>query len=119
ASGDPRKVIELLGGAGGVLATVLAAAHVAAGVIRLIIGIGESTITATWAGIEAADKGNGTYCTIPWPTIFALGPIIIPTTRPVVTPPPPANWATSANGSFGTDDPADKISYTIEHKLGS
>ena len=115
AAGDPTKVVKALGGAGGVLAAVLAAAHVAAGQIGLIVGIVEAAITATWAGITAADKGNGTYCTIPWPTIFALGPIIVPTTRPPVTAGPPANWATSPNGTFGTDDPADNIAYSIQH----
>jgi hypothetical protein len=115
ADGDPRHVAEALGGAGGVLSAVLAAANVAAGVIGLIVGIVEAAIAATWAGITAADKGYGTYCTIPWPTIFALGPIIIPTTRPVHTPLPAADWATSASGSFGTGDAADKISYTIQH----
>lgn len=115
ASAGPQKVASAIGGSGGLLAAVLAAVGVAAATITLVVGAVTAGIAATWAAITAADIGYGTYVTIPWPAIFALAPVFIPTSRPPVTPLPAANWATSANGTFGTTDPADKISYQITH----
>jgi hypothetical protein len=64
--------------------------------------------------IKNSDQGYGVYLTLPWPAVwFGQHWLVVPTSRPAPTAPPPPEWAATNNGVFGTQDPADSIRYTI------
>jgi hypothetical protein len=102
-------------GLGTLLGSILAAAGVGGPITAMIVGAVAAHIAAEAWLIKRCDQGNGVYLTVPWVAVFTGQPhLIIPTTRPPVTPLPPPRWSDQDSGTFGTNDRADAIDYLIE-----
>jgi hypothetical protein len=103
-------------GAGPIIAAACAAANIAAPIAALVGAAVLAYCGAQSWLISQVNTGCGVYLTLPWVAIWS-GQIyaIIPTTRPCQPVLPGADWANQPAGQFGTNDPADVISYRIEH----
>jgi hypothetical protein len=112
--GAAPKITAAAGAATPLIVAGLVGAGVAAGLAGAIAAAIVAAIGLNIALIVAVDTGSGAYVTVPWPAVFSLAPVLIPTTAPPTTLPPSATWASASSGVFGTDDPADRISYEIE-----
>ena len=103
-----------LGGAGGLITGLVGVVSgLTAGVAAAIAGALAGYCGAQAWLIQAVNRGCGVYLTLPWPAIwFGQVYLIIPTTRPCLTP---GAWSTLDGGELRTEDPADRISFTVEH----
>lgn len=117
---ETRALVEgsngATGGAGTIIGAACPVANIAAPVCALIVALVAGYIKAQAWLISRVNTGCGVYLTLPWAAIYA-GQIyaVIPTTRPCQVGLPSPDWASQPAGQFGTNDPADVISYLIEH----
>jgi len=112
--GEIDSVLAAAATGGSSLAAVLTPIFVAAGIsgpigAAIIAGLG-AYIAGEAFLVKQCDKGNGVYLTMSW---LALG-VVVPTTRPGVTPLPQPRWSDKDSGNFGTRDRADSIRYEIQ-----
>jgi hypothetical protein len=108
------------GSVGPVAAAGCAATAIAAPVCAAIVAILTGYIKAQGWLIGQVNQGCGVYLTLPWAAIWT-GQIyaVIPTTRPCPVALPSVDWALAGAGEFGTNDPADKIAFRVDHGLSA
>jgi hypothetical protein len=94
----------------------IAAAAVGAGVLTAGVATLLAAVVGAYFGAQAflitqVDRGCGVYLTIPWPALwFGQVYLIIPTTRPCLTP---GAWSTLDSGELRTEDPVDLLNFSV------